>query len=135
MKKFFRVIALSLAIGVLFLPQIAFADDMVPGEVCSHGYVHIEKEYEGETCTGEIYSFIKICYLCGAVVESGTIIEPKAEEDYTHTFRWYTVMCIKGQHTYEIRCSICGFVGGFEVEECSGPPCPEVMSLRGIIRK
>ena len=95
---------------------------------CSHPDAHIELgDVVAETCTYTTRNFTETCNICGESFRGGTVNIHKDPPE--HTMRWYTVSCINGIHTYENRCSKCGYASESFSRPCSGPPCPEELSL------
>lgn len=93
---------------------------------CDHSYTRMEiGDIVKETCTSITYNYQVWCHLCERYITGGTIVMPKDTPE--HTFRWYSVSCIKGTHTYERRCARCGYATESLSRPCSGPPCPDVM--------
>lgn len=96
--------------------------------VCTHSHTRIDiRDVISETCTDTTYNYTMWCYDCGKYVTGGIMVMPK--ETPEHVMRWYTVSCKNGIHTYERRCVKCGYATESFSQACSGPPCPEIMSL------
>lgn len=95
---------------------------------CDHSYTRVDVgDIVGESCTDTTYNYKVWCYNCRSYVTGGILVMPKDTPE--HVMRWRTVSCIKGIHTYERYCVKCGYATESFSQECSGPPCPEIMSL------
>lgn len=95
---------------------------------CAHSYTRVDLgDIIGESCTNVTRNYRVWCHNCRQYITGGTIVIPKDTPE--HTMRWYTVSCIRGKHTYERRYTKCGYATESFTRACSGPPCPEIMSL------
>lgn len=146
MKKRSPLFLLALIISFLFVQSLSITEahaaelnkpigrasffaDNSPRSVnaCSHADKDIYiNDKVGETCTHDIYNYIEVCNICGIVVAGGRTHIQKSTP--THTFTWITIGCNGVNHTYEYRCTKCGFVQQNMTRPCNGN-CNELNSI------
>lgn len=121
-------ISASQAVPIVEEPLILSSYSLNVNNACDHSYTHTAiGDVVGESCTDTIYNYTVRCRLCNQDITGGTLSVPKNPAE--HTMSWYSVSCVRGTHTYERRCSKCGYATESFSRACSGPPCPEVMAL------
>lgn len=130
MKKIISVFLCTLMVIFLFLPASA-APYSYSNEYCTHSYTSIyENGKVEETCTTETYIYEKFCNNCGKKLEGGTIVRQKNSP--SHTYTWVSIGCANGQHSYESRCTRCGFIVESMTLKCYGN-CIEFQSIKTLL--
>ena len=148
MKKRIRIVSIMM-MALLVVSQVSFAATPAEGRVlredeeytivssysfitllnsCPHDYTEIRVgDIIAESCTDITYNYVESCVRCGQKLKGGTIVIPR--ETVQHDIRTYSVMHLRDQHTYENRCSRCGYARSSFTVPCGGPPCPGLLSV------
>lgn len=127
MKKLIAVFLCPLMVILLFLPASASSSN----PPCAHSNVKIyENGKVGETCTTETYIYEKFCNSCWEKLDGGTIVRQKNSP--SHTYTWVSLGCANGQHSYESRCTRCGFIVESMTLKCYGN-CIEFQSIKALL--
>ena len=102
------------------------------GLFCDHSNSTINVgDIISEDCVKIVYNYTQTCNLCGKEITGGPLNVFKNPP--SHTFTWVTFGCGGGQHTYERRCTKCGYAAESMTVRCNGN-CIEFQSLDNLLQ-